>query len=405
MTSGRCIVYNCQNTRRKNKDCTFHRLPLNKKRKSLLKKWVLALRMVNPPINKYSTICSLHFEPSCFKEFGNFGRVTLKADAVPTLHMTDGFAQSDEFRKKRNRSISHAAVQTEPQPQDSEVSTSGKKDKSDKSPKKKTQLVVHSDHDSNNPEQSTLQTKVQLEANKESLSPKKSHNDDDADNVESLDAKDCEASTSGENGNKSKHKKRNLDDDDDDVESPSSKKRKHDDEDYVASSDSEVEDLDDEYEPSDSDGSSTRHKRSELDADVDVGDEGKSEKYIVYEEQLMKLIRCQEPKCTAPVIDIEKNLVGSMLSITGSCLKNHKFKWSSQPRCGGVTGRPAGNICMTAAAVFSGNTFTTLNQICTLMNVASIKKSVFYNIKRDILEPSIKEMEDEESDDEDDENA
>ncbi|XP_071956496.1 uncharacterized protein [Antedon mediterranea] len=285
------------------------------------------------------------------------------------------------------------------------VSTSGKKDKSDKSPKKKTQLVVHSDHDSNNPEQSTLQTKVQLEANKESLSPKKSHNDDDADNVESLDAKDCEASTSGENGNKSKHKKRNLDDDDDDVESPSSKKRKHDDEDYVASSDSEVEDLDDEYEPSDSDGSSTRHKRSELDADVDVGDEGKSEKYIVYEEQLMKLIRCQEPKCTAPVIDIEKNLVGSMLSITGSCLKNHKFKWSSQPRCGGVTGRPAGNICMTAAAVFSGNTFTTLNQICTLMNVASIKKSVFYNIKRDILEPSIKEMEDEESDDEDDENA
>ncbi|XP_033101507.1 uncharacterized protein LOC117104760 [Anneissia japonica] len=113
---------------------------------------------------------------------------------------------------------------------------------------------------------------------------------------------------------------------------------------------------------------------------------------MVFEEELMSLVRCQEVGCALAIEEKQVIQVGSMLTITGTCMKGHCFKWSSQPRCCGPKSRPAGNVALAAATLLTGNTQTTLNEMCNVINLATIKKSSFYEIQRDILLPNIQKM-------------
>ena len=54
-----CIVPMCKNHSGM-KEISFHRLPLNNKQ--LLKRWICKIRRENIPLNKYSRVCSVHFE-------------------------------------------------------------------------------------------------------------------------------------------------------------------------------------------------------------------------------------------------------------------------------------------------------------------------------------------------------
>ena len=54
-----CIVPMCKNHSGM-KEISFHRLPLNNKQ--LLKQWICKIRRENIPLNKYSRVCSVHFE-------------------------------------------------------------------------------------------------------------------------------------------------------------------------------------------------------------------------------------------------------------------------------------------------------------------------------------------------------
>ncbi|XP_033101509.1 THAP domain-containing protein 1-like [Anneissia japonica] len=119
----RCMVFGCHNTRKNNKDVTYHRLPLKKQETEILKKWLQALKLENPPVNEHSAVCSLHFEASCFKPYGNKGLMTLKDDAIPTLHLTDGYAQSEAYKKSKDRSGSTTTT-TAMQTDESEPSAS-----------------------------------------------------------------------------------------------------------------------------------------------------------------------------------------------------------------------------------------------------------------------------------------
>ena len=54
-----CIVPLCKN-HSGTKEISFHRLPLNNKQ--LLKRWICKIKRENIPLNKYSRVCSVHFE-------------------------------------------------------------------------------------------------------------------------------------------------------------------------------------------------------------------------------------------------------------------------------------------------------------------------------------------------------
>lgn len=73
-----CTSYGCTNTSSKqecqNRGVSFHRFPL--KNASLLKQWLLNMKRTDDFVpNKYSKICSEHFEQDCFhlaRDTGNF---------------------------------------------------------------------------------------------------------------------------------------------------------------------------------------------------------------------------------------------------------------------------------------------------------------------------------------------
>lgn len=84
-----CFAYGCSNIsgRENTKGKSFHNVPLTKP--ALLAEWMKQLnkhRGNNTPVrlNKYSRICSDHFDPECFERNGLAGRWRLKTNAVPT---------------------------------------------------------------------------------------------------------------------------------------------------------------------------------------------------------------------------------------------------------------------------------------------------------------------------------
>lgn len=78
-----CSAYGCKNRYDKDKPVSFHKFPLT--RPSLCKKWEAAVRRKNFKPTKYSSICSEHFTPDCFKRECN--NKLLKEDAVPTIFL------------------------------------------------------------------------------------------------------------------------------------------------------------------------------------------------------------------------------------------------------------------------------------------------------------------------------
>ncbi|CAI9550382.1 unnamed protein product [Staurois parvus] len=76
-----CSAYGCKNRYDKDKPISFHKFPLT--RPLLCKKWEAAVRRADFKPTKYSSICSDHFTPDCFKRACN--NKLLKDNAVPTV--------------------------------------------------------------------------------------------------------------------------------------------------------------------------------------------------------------------------------------------------------------------------------------------------------------------------------
>lgn len=75
-----CAAAGCATTYDKHIDISFHRFPLDPKRR---KEWVRLVRRKNFVPGKHTFLCSKHFEASCFDLTGQTRR--LKMDAVPTI--------------------------------------------------------------------------------------------------------------------------------------------------------------------------------------------------------------------------------------------------------------------------------------------------------------------------------
>ncbi|XP_027248187.1 transmembrane protein 19 isoform X2 [Cricetulus griseus] len=75
-----CAAAGCAATYNKHINVSFHRFPLDPKRR---KEWVRLVRRKNFVPGKHTFLCSKHFEASCFDLTGQTRR--LKMDAVPTI--------------------------------------------------------------------------------------------------------------------------------------------------------------------------------------------------------------------------------------------------------------------------------------------------------------------------------
>ena len=94
---------------------------------------------------------------------------------------------------------------------------------------------------------------------------------------------------------------------------------------------------------------------SELESTSDESDEEglkNEKKIIVFESMLDQLfINC---KTCGSLCEIKKSSTGSMVSVKATCCNNHTFHWRSQPQ---LHNKPAGNILIPAAIVFSGGSY------------------------------------------------
>lgn len=97
-----CAAAGCATTYNKHINISFHRFPLDPKRR---KEWIRLLRRKNFVPGKHTFLCSKHFEASCFDLTGQTRR--LKMDAVPTIfdfctHLKSMKLKSRNLLKKNN---------------------------------------------------------------------------------------------------------------------------------------------------------------------------------------------------------------------------------------------------------------------------------------------------------------
>ncbi|XP_044516772.1 THAP domain-containing protein 1 [Gracilinanus agilis] len=95
-----CSAYGCRNRYDKDKPVSFHKFPLT--RPDLCKKWEAAVRRKNFKPSKYSSICSEHFTPDCFKRECN--NKLLKENAVPTIFsFTEPHVKSEDLQEQQEQ--------------------------------------------------------------------------------------------------------------------------------------------------------------------------------------------------------------------------------------------------------------------------------------------------------------
>ena len=150
------------------------------------------------------------------------------------------------------------------------------------------------------------------------------------------------------------------------------------------------DDFDDEYKdpnwnlPKDkkillSDGNESLGGQSE--GELEPSDTDK--KYLVFSNCLDQLRNCC-PKCGVVVTGHKKKTTGSILSDEMTCLDGHNTHWDSKPI---IKRKPVGNLLLAASILFTGNTFASVSQLASCLNLQFTSESVFYDTQQRFLFP------------------
>ena len=123
----------------------------------------------------------------------------------------------------------------------------------------------------------------------------------------------------------------------------------------------------------------------ESETDMQSTQPHEEEKYIIFKSCLSPLLKyCLD--CGGSVIDCEEATNGSLLSVKLFCINGHHNTWKSQPI---INNTPAGNLLLSAATLFSGNTFAKISQFASFFNLAFLGKTAFYNMQSNYLLPVV----------------
>ena len=113
-----------------------------------------------------------------------------------------------------------------------------------------------------------------------------------------------------------------------------------------------------------------------------------SPKYIVFEETLLELFgHCL--KCSDEVLEKEPLKKGSALKVTTLGKNSHSKEWVSQPLVNRAT---AGNVLLSGAILFTGNTFLHVSEIASTINLAFLSKSDYHKWQKKHLFPIINDL-------------
>ncbi|KAF3837440.1 hypothetical protein F7725_004904, partial [Dissostichus mawsoni] len=113
--------------------------------------------------------------------------------------------------------------------------------------------------------------------------------------------------------------------------------------------------------------------------------------FIVFESCIVNLFRkCQRTGCAAEVREFQRMLSGSRLIISTKCAAGCNYTWSSQPT---LNRMGVGNLLLSAAILFSGNTYARMQDISDYLKLPILCKSQFYALQKRYLFPNSNAME------------
>ncbi|XP_064467677.1 uncharacterized protein LOC135378562 [Ornithodoros turicata] len=113
----------------------------------------------------------------------------------------------------------------------------------------------------------------------------------------------------------------------------------------------------------------------------------KDNKYIVFESQLRELF--QTCKVCLQRCNPTFTCKGTLLRVECSCNDGHNYVWESQPY---IANKPAGNLLLSAAILFSGSSPVSTLRMLELMNMKVFCRHTYFNYQRGYLLPAIEQV-------------
>ena len=104
-------------------------------------------------------------------------------------------------------------------------------------------------------------------------------------------------------------------------------------------------------------------------------------KFIVFNDCLQELFQfC--PVCGSPVVSHTQFCTGTLLTVNIICSKGHERQWRSQPS---IAGMHAGNLMVSAAILFSGETYSKISHFAEILKLQFLSESAYYRIQNEYV--------------------
>ena len=110
----------------------------------------------------------------------------------------------------------------------------------------------------------------------------------------------------------------------------------------------------------------------------------KEPKYLVFWSSLLLLFRCFACKEKTKITSVRTR--GTFLVVAVKCHNKHIHTWRSQPM---VNNTGAGNILLSGAILYTGNTFKRISEMFDSINIPHFSRTLFYSIQKTLLFPTL----------------
>ena len=111
----------------------------------------------------------------------------------------------------------------------------------------------------------------------------------------------------------------------------------------------------------------------------------KEPKYLIFWSSFLLLFRyCFTWKEKTKIISVR--IRGTVLVVTMKCHNKHTHTWRSQPM---VNNTGAGNILLSGAILYTGNTFKRISEMFDSINIPHFSRTLFYSIQKTLLFPTL----------------